>query len=316
MSGFADMRDILAERIARQQAAFDLIARAEAFQAALEDLGFGVRSEIVPLSDAEYRVSFAVICPAGVVAGAPVELVEPAPVAEAAPAELVEPVAEAAAPVAETKPEPAPAPAAASKSGTPWSEDEDRDLIAMIARGVVVDEAARRLGRPVEGTRFRCKTVLREQISAAKVAAAKARKRRLAGVVAEVAEAPAPQPVSAPDASARPTVVPSQQPGAAAPARSPIAGLRGDDVTVAQCRAHLRWLYGSSPDRDMLECDLELVEGLFRGEGAGGVAAALEWSKDQVLDRWCALRGGVPSTLQLQERLLTALRAMAQGVAA
>lgn len=404
MSRFEDLRGVLEEQIAREQAALDFVARLERFVTALEDVGFGVLVDVRHLSGAEMQVGLQVICPAGLVGASSVALVEPLARDEAAQqaAYLEElrrsgpagvDLEQTVAPVAEPEPEPEPAPetkpgfdpetkaplggitadgdpqedaqiiemrvqgksldyiakilrrskthvharvagpladAIAERSpvprnNLPWSDDEDADLVARVVAGEPVADIAQHLGRTKAALVYRCKTALSARISAGKARRTKpslpvSASPRVREAPAPEAPAPqasvAPQPVAdplpevTPASDARP---PDARPTDARPLRSPIAGMHGDDVSVQQLRAHFEWLYGGAPDPDVVGVDLDLVEGLCRGDGAGAVAEEFDWSRDQVLDRWCALRGGVPVTLQLQTRLLGLLREMAQG---
>lgn len=204
------------------------------------------------------------------------------------------------------------------RNNLPWSDDEDADLVARVVAGEAVADIAQRLGRTKAALVYRCKTKLSARISAGK--ARRTKPSLPVSASPRVREAPAPE-APAPQASVAPQPVadplPEVTPAPDARAlRSPIAGMHGDDVSVQQLRAHLEWLYSGAPDPDVVGSDLELVEGLCRGDGAGAVAEEFDWSRDQVLDRWCALRGGVPVTLQLQTRLLGLLREMAQEQAA
>lgn len=189
-------------------------------------------------------------------------------------------------PVELVEPEDVPAPATADRSGLPWTEEEDQRAIELKAAGLTHAQVAEALNRPVPAVGFRIKTVLRDRIAAA----------RDIGVIEQGAVHVAVNPAA-------------EHLHWRAPDDSTLRYLADADALTAQdMRLHLLWLYGGKPEADALARDLELVELLVRGEGAAGAAAKLDCAKDQIIDRFQELRGGLPVTVRLQEKLLMALR--------
>ncbi|MBB4207257.1 hypothetical protein [Roseinatronobacter bogoriensis] len=305
-----DARAALQDAVARQSAGLTLVARLESLAGALEESGFGVDLDIDLLSVGRASVLMQVEIPAG--------LADAAPGVEVA-AERV-PAAVKPAQRAKVK-------GRAAGRGPRWSEADKAQLVEMVARGVAPVEIARRLGRPLPGTR--------KMIS--NLTAKGPNSRRKGGEVAVEAAAPVvrPEPVAesepAPVPPAAPPIVgvvvsaadvveaaPKPEAGAGSgrvSAQSPIEGMDAGDVTAAMFKAHLLWLYGGALDRDQLACDLELVELLLTTGSAQAVAQEFDWPKEQVIARWGALRHGLPVTLDLQARLHGALRALSARAA-
>ena len=305
-----DARAALQDAVARQSAGLTLVARLESLAGALEECGFGVDLDIDLLSVGRTSVLMQVEIPAGLVDAAPdVEL-------------AAEPVPEAVKPAQRAKVK-----GRSVGRGPRWSEADKAQLVEMVARGVAPVEIARRLGRPLPGTR-KMITNLTAKGPNSRRKGGKAAVEAAAPVVkpatsAEPAPAPVP-PVSAPIVgvvvSAADVVEDSPKPEAGAgsgrvSAQSPIEGVDAGDVTAAMFEAHLLWLYGGAVDRDQLACDLELVELLLTTGSAQAVAQEFDWPKEQVIARWGALRHGLPVTLDLQARLHGALRALSARAA-
>lgn len=334
MNAIEDVMGELEYCAARDLAAAAFLRRLGGFLDSEEARGFDVGAEVEVVGSGVLRVALAVRAPAGEV-GAPeaVELVEGAapklpaypvpeadgyrpdprqamPLENAAPAtDASKPAdaAPAAAKAAETK--------AAPKSVPPrWTEDEDATAVRMAVAGSTAREIAAELGRPVPGTGYRLAKVLKDRIAAGRAAG-------MAGDAPEpeVPDFLKPEPVAAPVAplAPQPAPTPVDPRGASGNFKtSPILGCDPDRVGEGLMMAHLRWLYGAVCDEDVVSCDLDLVERLARGDGAGAVAEAFEWDKADVIARFVKLRGGLTCTLHLQKVLLVALRALLREVSA
>lgn len=309
MINIRDYTESLKDDIARQSAALSVMARVSSFVDDLEGRGFGVSAEVDPVAVGVVRVSLKLECPAGEVDLGAVEIVEVndkhSAGEERSPAEAVrrfgEVVKSAQLPDQKRKPGPITA-----KQGPRWSDREKADLIDMVARGVVPQEISRRLGRPLPATR--------KMIT--KLAAQGTRPRRKS-----VQTADAPQ--SAPAAVPKPTPEIDPDPAGATaaatvarvvPAFSPLDTVDASQATVKMFEVHLLWLYRGALDADQIACDLEMVELLLSTGSAQVVAQEFDWPKSQVVDRWHVLRHGHPVTLDLQQKLLEALRSLSKGV--
>ena len=290
-------REVLRDAVARQSAALSMVARIEDVVSALEGRGFGVVLSINLLSVGRASVLLQIDIPAGEVATAePVELVDLAEKPAAPP--VLSAVPPASAPIAPRRPEPIKA-----GQGPRWSESEKAQLVEMVARGVAPAEIARRLGRPLPGTR--------KMIT--KLAAQGPNSRRKTAEIAQApVDAPAPvaEPVAAPVAAPAPAPVAVPVAVPVVPAYSPLEAVDPASATVKMFEAHLMWLYGGALDADQIACDLQMVELLLSTGSAQVVAEEFDWPKMQVIARWHDLRHGHAVTLDLQRKLLDALRAL------
>ncbi|MBL3569899.1 hypothetical protein JMJ94_10370 [Rhodovulum visakhapatnamense] len=216
-----------------------------------------------------------------------------------------------------------------AKAGSPWSEAEEAEALAMRARGCTVRQVARHLGRPMAATsakfgqmRKRGRSAPNPDPDTAPPTAAKLsqvaahlsleeRNRRMESAVANLearrrkSRAPSPKPEPAPAAA----------PAAVAP--PPPATSSQDSGTVPpppcsarEVEAHLNAVGYLAPWTP--QADLALVLALVRGDGLSAAATAAGVDRDAAKQRWHVLCPP-PVTLDRQQALLTALRRRAEG---
>lgn len=295
MSRFDDLRTELKDQIAREQAALDVIARLDRFLDALEDQGVGVFLDPPLISGAELLIRLKLVTPAGLVSAQVVDLVEAPEHKASVPAQKLRRNARGA-------------------TGPRWSAEEDAKAVQMSAAGATAREIAKALSRPVEGTKFRLANKLRIRIKSAKrlsadrVDVAEARAAHPPPPVSRQISAPiVEEPITKADAATR--LAPKIK-----PPFSVIRGMEAGQVTSSLMRKHLEWLYHPEPNADVVGSDMQLVEMLAAGYGAQGVAEELDWPKQDVIARFEALRGGVPNSVELQARLIAALKEISGGL--
>ncbi|MBN2759479.1 MAG: hypothetical protein JXQ79_03180 [Rhodobacteraceae bacterium] len=193
------------------------------------------------------------------------------------------------------------------KRGTPWTAEEDALVLQMDAEGAKIADIAKAVNRTIDATKSRLKNFLRKQ------SAPEGAKRAPRD---DLRENPATKEPAAPTV-VRPAVQKLVAPSPDAPNFSPLAAIEVEEVNDKIMVEHLHWFYQSkNPDPDIVACDLELVEGLARGDAAADVAERLGWAKADVIERFKALRCDHTCTLKLQMSLLVCLRRLAGSLAA
>jgi hypothetical protein len=172
------------------------------------------------------------------------------------------------------------APAAAGESPAPvyktgeWSVDEERHLLMLHDRGTLLPDMAEALNRRGQGVAAKLRSLLARR-SIPKASA----------VAARVTAAPPPR-----------------RPAAPPPAAGPVLQARPRHEREAEARLDA----AQDPDWPVAR-DLDLVERMTRGDGAGNTAAAMGFVKDAVLARWRQLFPN-PPTIEEQAAMLAVLR--------
>ncbi|KHQ50303.1 hypothetical protein [Mameliella alba] len=213
--------------------------------------------------------------------GPPKALPVPAPAPEPGPVPDGDPV---------PAPAPEPGPSAAPKTGD-WTEDEDRELLALDAQGHPVKAViAPRLGRSWQAVGLRLKKLKEER-----------------------AEAPAPDGDPAPDVEPEPAPAPEPEPApppASAPAASSGSAFRYaldlDALPTAREKAAERRLRAIGYAKPFTPAsDLKLVQALGAGKSIDAASRSTGLSPAQARGRWRALLPEV--TLENQAALAAVL---------
>ncbi|GGF73513.1 hypothetical protein SAMN05216376_111145 [Mameliella alba] len=204
--------------------------------------------------------------------GPPKALPVPAPAPEPGPVPDGDPV---------PAPAPEPGPSAAPKTGD-WTEDEDRELLALDAQGHPVKAViAPRLGRSWQAVGLRLKKLKEER-----------------------AEAPAPDTDPVPEPTPEPEPAPAPAPCSVATGRY---ALNLDALPTAREKAAERRLRAIGyPSPFTPSSDLKLVEALGAGSSMDAAARSTGLSPAQARGRWKALLPEV--TLENQTALLKILK--------
>lgn len=158
-----------------------------------------------------------------------------------------------------------------------WTVEEEAKLLRLHHAGKLIPDMVAELGRKGPGIAAKLRYLLAKRIPSA-------------------AAAPAPAPVAPPPPR------PAAPPPAAGPVLPP-----GPSLPRLQREAEARWIVSADVDWPARR-DLDLIERMARGDGAGATAEAMGLEKPQVLARWRAIFPD-PPTIEQQTAMLAVLRA-------
>lgn len=195
------------------------------------------------------------------------------------------------------------APACKPTAGLGWTNQQERTAIAMKRDGASAEDIGKAIGRTCRAVELRFIRHLKDWRTCDLGDVVAAPKPRELPPIPPVAVAPMLPPL----APRKPEPAPARLSGAVS-GRSPLSALGNDKVHRNDMVAHLRWLYARRDGH--LETDTRLVHGLATGMGASGVAEWLGWTKDQVVERFGVLRGGILNDLHMQTCLSQALEVL------